>query len=217
MTSQQENPVKNKKTFYHLVLDHSGSMSDCWPQTMSGLQDQFKKVKDLQQAHPDQEFYISLCIFDNVIEFPLPVTPANMVQVNFLDGIQPRSNTALLDAIGDSIRHIELHAGNLLDRKEASVVMVVLTDGQENASRRYSGSMIRREMDRLQATDLWSFSFLGADFDITATAEAFNAGAHSAMNFSKANMSRAFVELENKMEEYVSEKRSGNIKKEFLQ
>jgi hypothetical protein len=216
MKNQQENPLKNRKTFYHLVLDRSGSMSNCWPQTMSGLQDQIKKVKDLQQEHPEQEFFLSCCIFDNVIEFPLPVTPAAAVQAHFLNGIQPRANTALLDAIGDSIRHIELHAGNLLDRKEASVVMVILTDGQENASIRYSGNMIRREMDRLQASDLWSFSYLGADFDITATAEEFNAGANSTMNFSKANMRMAFMELESKMDQYVSEKKSGNIKKEFL-
>ncbi len=216
MQNQSENPIQNKKTFYHLILDRSGSMSDCWPQTMSGLRDQFKKVRDLQRQHPEQEFYISLCIFDNVIEFPLPVTSANGNFEHLLHGIQPRSNTALFDAIGDSIRHIELHAGTLLDRKEASVVVVILTDGHENASRRYSAEMIRREMDRLQNTDLWSFSFLGADFDITATAQAFNAGAHSTMNFSKANMNFAFQSLEDKMSEYASEKSMGNIKKEFL-
>jgi hypothetical protein len=36
------------------------------------------------------------------------------------------------------------------------------------------------------------------------------------MNFSKANMRMAFMELESKMDQYVSEKKSGNIKKEFL-
>lgn len=216
MENQQEKAIQNKKTYYHLILDRSGSMTNCWPQTMSGLKDQLKKVSDLQQAHPEQQFFTSLCIFDDVIEFPLPVSPARGQYLNLLDGIQPRANTALFDAIGDSIRHIELHAGNDLERKEASVIVVVLTDGQENASCRYSPSMIRREMDRLQASDLWSFSFLGADFDVTATAEAFNAGANSTMNFSKANMRNAFMELESKFDEYVSEKKSGNIKKEFL-
>lgn len=208
--------MKNRKTFYHLVLDRSGSMSNCWPRTMSGLHDQLKKVRDLQLENPDQEFFISLCIFDDVIEFPIPVTPASAVRADIINGIQPRANTALFDAIGDSIRHLEFHAGSLLERKEASVVVVILTDGYENASRRYSADMIRREMDRLQASDLWSFSFLGADFDITGVARDFNAGAHSSMNFSKSNMGAAFMELEIKMEQYVAEKRGGNIKKEFL-
>lgn len=216
MKNKNENSIQNRKTFYHLILDRSGSMSNCWPQTMSGLLDQFQKVKNLQSEHPEQEFYISLCIFDNVIEFPLPVSPAGGTYQHLFAGIQPRSNTALFDAIGDSIRHIEFHASQFLDRKEASVVVVVLTDGYENASTRYSAQMIRREMDRLQATDLWSFSFLGADFDITATAEAFNAGANSSMNFSKDQMGQAFMALSTKMEEYVMEKRGGNIKKEFL-
>lgn len=209
--------MKNKKTFYHMVLDRSGSMADCWTQTMSGLQDQFRKVRSLQQEHPEQEFYISLCIFDNIIEFPVPVTPAVADFSHLLAGIQPRANTALFDAIGDSIRHIERHAAHFIDRGEASVVMVILTDGHENASERYTREMIRREMDRLQATDLWSFSFLGADFDITSTASSFNAGAHSAMNFQKGNMKMAFTALEDKFMEYADMKKAGNIKKEFLQ
>jgi hypothetical protein len=215
-TEASGNSHQNKKTFYHLILDRSGSMADCWTQTMSGLQDQFMKVRDLQQKHPDQEFFISLCIFDNIIEFPVPVSPASGNYLHLIRGVEPRSNTALFDAIGDSIRHLEFHAGNLLTRKEASVIVVVLTDGQENASRRYSAEMIRREIDRLQATDLWTFSFLGADFDITETAAAFNAGANSSMNFSKANMSFAFDSLSSKMHEYAAEKQVGHIKKEFL-
>jgi hypothetical protein len=58
MYDQNQNRVVNRKTFYHLILDRSGSMSDCWTQTMSGLQDQFRKVRDLQIQHPEQEFYI---------------------------------------------------------------------------------------------------------------------------------------------------------------
>lgn len=208
--------IQNKKTFYHIILDRSGSMSNCWKQTMSGLQDQFTKVFQLQQQFPTQEFYVSLCIFDNVIEFPVPVSPAYGNYYNSFRGILPRSNTALFDAIGDSIRHLEFHAGNFLDRNEASVIVVVLTDGHENASTRYSAQMIRREMDRLQATDLWTFSFLGADFDITETAAAFNAGAKSTMNFSKAQIHLAFDELECKIADYAMEKEQGNIKKEFL-
>ncbi len=216
MQTENQKNTANKKTYYHLILDRSGSMADCWPQTMSGLKDQFKKVQDLQIKHPGQEFYISLCIFDNIIEFPVPVSPAMGHYEHLFRHIEPRSNTALFDAIGDSIRHLEFHAGSLLEQKLASVVMVVLTDGQENASIRYSGDMIRREMDRLQATDLWSFSFLGADFDITETAAAFNAGEKSTMNVQNEKMSQAFHHLSMKMDHYIIEKEAGKVKKEFL-
>jgi hypothetical protein len=217
MNNENQHSPLNKKTYYHLILDRSGSMSDCWNETMSGLHNQFQKIRTLQEQNPDQEIFVSLCIFDNVIEFPIAVIPArfaNFQQV--LHHIHPRSNTALFDAVGDSIRHMEFHAGADLERNEASVIVVVLTDGQENASTRYSAAMIRREIQRLEANGLWTFSFIGADFDITRTAESFQAGAHSAMNFSKANIDMAFETMNDKMHDYMEMKKQGFVKKEFL-
>jgi hypothetical protein len=216
MKNKAEKTPANKKTYYHLILDRSGSMSNCWNQTMSGLQNQFQTIRNLQQENPDQEIFVSVCIFDDVIEFIVPVSPANGDYSHLLRGVQPRSNTALFDAIGDSIRHIELHGGRFIEEKEASVVMVILTDGYENASRRYSGPMIRREIERLRATDLWSFTFLGADFDVTSTADEFNAGAFASMNFSKQNIAQAFQEVDSKMAEYLLEKKEGKTKKDLL-
>jgi len=110
-----------------------------------------------------------------------------------------------------------MHAGEMLDNNEASVVMVILTDGHENSSSRYSSDMIRREMDRLRATDLWSFAFIGADFDITATANNFNMSANSRINVSKDNMHETFNLIDEKMHEYVALKKVGSIKKDFFQ
>ena len=192
-------------------------MGDCWPATIQGLRSQFSNIRNLKIENPDQEFYSALCVFDSVTEFPKPLSPAGPNDEQYFAEISPRGDTALFDAIGDSIRHIERHAGEMLDRNEASVVMVILTDGHENSSSRYSSDMIRREMDRLRATDLWSFAFIGADFDITATANNFNMSVNSRMNISKDNMCETFNLIDEKMHEYVALKKAGSIKKDFFQ
>jgi len=217
MENQNSNPMQNRKTIYQFVLDRSGSMGDCWPATIQGLRSQFSNIRNLKIENPDQEFYSALCVFDSVIEFPKPLSPAGPNDEQYFAGILPRGGTALFDAIGDSIRHIEMHSGEMLDNNEASVVMVILTDGHENSSSRYSSDMIRREMDRLRATDLWSFAFIGADFDITATANNFNMSANSRMNVSKDNMHETFNLIDEKMHEYVALKKVGSIKKDFFQ
>ena len=211
-----ERSLKNRKTFFHFVLDRSGSMADCWIPTMSGLEEQFSMVRHLQMKHPDQEFYISLCMFDNIIEFPVPVSPGAGMYQHLYQNVQPRANTALFDAVGDSIRQMEFHAGALLSRGEASVVMVVLTDGMENASVRYSGQMIGAEILRLEATGLWSFSFLGADFDITQMASELNVKQQSTMVFEKKKVVASLRRVSEAMCDYAEEKSAGNLKKDLL-
>ena len=111
---------------------------------------------------------------------------------------------------------MELAAGKDLAKEEASVVVVVLTDGQENASSRFSGQMIREKMDALQASGLWNFVFIGADFDITATAGYFKAHTDNRMNVSKEDIGSAFSRVNQSMASYISDKKDGKINKTFL-
>ncbi len=208
--------MKNKKTYYHLVLDRSGSMENCWSQTMVGLRNQLNNIREMAATLPDQEIFISLCIFDDKIEFPGGIVKAGQENYNLLDSVKPRGSTALYDAIGDSIRQIEFAAATQIAQGEASVVMVILTDGFENASTRYNADRIRIEMDRLRATDLWSFAFIGVDFDITSTATAFNADAESFMNGSKTDMAMNFDRTQAQLQIYMEEKQRGKIKKSFF-
>jgi hypothetical protein len=206
----------NKKTYYHLVLDRSGSMSSCWNETLNGWSDQHVKIQQLARENPDQEIYVSVCLFDNKIEFPGGIVRAGKDSIPSLEQVAPRGSTALFDAIGSSIEKLEFCAGNEISAGQASVVMVVLTDGYENASSRFNGRMIREQMDRLQATELWNFVFIGADFDITATAGYFNAHSDNQMNVSKNDIGSAFNRVNKSMATYITDKKEGKINKTFF-
>lgn len=206
----------NKKTYYHLVLDRSGSMSSCWNATLNGWSDQIVRITQTAREHPEQEILASVCVFDNCIDFPGGIVRVGAGDIPSLEHIYPRGSTALFDAIGSSIEKLELAAGKDLAKEEASVVVVVLTDGQENASSRFSGQMIREKMDALQASGLWNFVFIGADFDITATAGYFKAHTDNRMNVSKEDIGSAFSRVNQSMASYISDKKDGKINKTFL-
>ncbi len=60
--------MKNTKTLYHFVLDKSGSMSDCIEATITGFNSQLETIRELQSEFPEQEFVMSLTIFDSQVE-----------------------------------------------------------------------------------------------------------------------------------------------------
>ena len=73
--------------------------------------------------------------------------------------------TALLDAIGGAIKHIDLVQGILPREYRAdSVLFVITTDGMENASRNYSLRKVRHMIERHQEMG-WEFLFIGANID----------------------------------------------------
>ena len=130
--------MKNKKTLYHFVLDKSGSMSNCKETTIEGFNNQLKTIEQLQKEFPEQEFEVSLTVFDNEVETLYSHVSINQFRPLTSNMYHPNGGTALLDAIGISINEIRIKNESLILDNEMSVVMVILTDGMENASRQFS-------------------------------------------------------------------------------
>ena len=207
----------NKKTYYHFVLDRSGSMKSCWNDTLNGWSDQIVKINKIANEHPDQEIYLSMCIFDDKIEFSGGIIKMQEgTSLPSIENVVPRGSTALFDAIGESIKKLDFVVSNEIKNNEASVIMVILTDGYENASRKFTSVEIKKEMDKLRETELWNFVFIGADFDITETAGYFNADASNRRNVSKNNMSSVYNDLQSGFEKYIALKKKGRINRRFF-
>lgn len=207
----------NKKTYYHFVLDRSGSMKSCWNDTLNGWSDQIVKINKTANENPDQEIYLSLCVFDDKIEFPGGIV--KMLEGSSLPSIEnitPRGSTALFDAIGESIKKLDFVVTNEIVNNEASVIMVILTDGYENASKNFSSDEIKKEMDKLRETGLWNFVFIGADFDITSTAGYFNADERNRRNVSKDNMNAAYQDVQKSFDNYIALKKKGRVNRNFF-
>lgn len=205
----------NNKTYYHLILDRSGSMADCWETTLRGFATQLNGIKQAADANPDQEIMFSTCIFNHSLEFPGGISPISTGAFPSIEHVFPSGNTALYDAIGESINRLEFAAGMELAERKASVVMVILTDGQENSSTRFDQAAIRRMMDKTRETGLWSYSFIGADFDINEIADKLDVGVHGRKNIAKGAIKTQFAVYNKSFESYLHRKKKGTIDRDF--
>ena len=161
------------------VLDRSGSMQPLVEQTISA----FNQFLAAQQALPGQARF-TLVLFDDMIETPIDAFP--VAEVLPLDSrhYTPGGCTALLDAIGHTIDTLGQRLSETPEPdRPGKVIVAILTDGEENASRRFSVRDINERIRRQRETYSWEFLFLGANQDAIASAARMGIQAHNSATF----------------------------------
>jgi uncharacterized protein YegL len=208
--------MKNKKTYYLLILDRSGSMQDCAGETISGFNEQIQMISDLQKRHPEQEFRVSLTVFNHMVEHAFETVDIHHVKELSHHNYIPGGSTALLDAIGGSVIRLKHAINDEIERDEATAVVVILTDGYENASKEFSFERVSKMIKELEKSDSWTFSFLGTMYDSIETANKMNIRSENSVIYDKKFMHETYKNLATSMEEYIDAKSEGRKKKDFL-
>jgi len=208
--------MQNKTTYYQFILDASGSMSNCRHETLQNLNLHLKTIQNLQIEFPEQTFKVSLTLFNTRLsqkwqyKSPLDIPPLTLNDYN------TEGSTALLDAIGTQIHEIQHKFGEQMESDEATVVMVILTDGEENSSRFYDFPIISKTIKRLEKTGKWTFTFLGTDIDAFHVGEMLSIKRENTMQFDKREMGRTFNHLNNSLKNYSYNKQMGHLNDDFL-
>ncbi len=170
---------RNDLTELVFILDRSGSMSGLEEDTIGG----FNSLIENQRSVPGRAL-VSTVLFDHVSEVLHDRVPLEEVPPMTRAEYTARGTTALIDAIGQSIRHIgNIHKYARPEDVPAHTLFVITTDGMENASRRYTADEVRRMVERQKERYGWEFIFLGANIDAVQTARHFGIGANRAVNY----------------------------------
>jgi hypothetical protein len=159
------------------LLDRSGSMETCWDDTIGGFNAFVNEQKPLGGT-------LSLIQFDHEILVSYEPTPIDKVQPLSRATFKPRGSTALLDAIGKTIKGAQ----------GSTPTVIIFTDGQENASQEYTKSHIRDLIDQ-KTKDGWTFVYLGANQDSFAEAGSLGIAANRTMNYDVRDTPSAFARL----------------------
>ena len=208
--------MKNKTTLYHFIVDQSGSMGGMEQQAIEGFNTQLEKIQDLEKTMPEQKFLCSLTFFNSEVQDVLKNEPVKQIELLSNNNYRPGGMTALLDAVGGSIDRIQKQFGQELENDKISIVMVIITDGYENASKYFTYHMVAQKIAKLDETGKWTFSYLGADFDAIHTSKMMNIRKENLMNFRKKQYSGMMDDLSDSIGVYAEEKRKGNLKRDIL-
>lgn len=161
------------------VLDRSGSMEPLVAETIAGF-NQF--LRD-QQAMPGITRF-TLVLFDNIIETPIDAVPVAEVVALNESTYTTRGCTALLDAIGSTIDSVGTRLASTPEAdRPGKVIIAILTDGEENASRRFTIADINQRITHQREAYQWEFLFLGANQDAIATASRMGIAAINTATF----------------------------------
>jgi len=132
-----------------ILLDRSGSMSSMWNEALGGINGYVSGLRDAK---------VTLAIFDTVSYDVIRNTISeNWVNVTSQE-IQPRGGTPLLDAAGRIL-------WSAIDSKADRAVIVVVTDGEENSSKKFNAKEIKELTNKVDNELDYEIVFLGANFD----------------------------------------------------
>lgn len=150
----------NDRSHISVILDRTGSMQDIRSDIVGG----YNAFLAAQKDGPGKAT-LSLVQFDSQDPYEVLHAYADLTAVSplSLDQYVPRASTPLYDAMGRGILDLEAWLASRPDaERPAKVIFVVVTDGQENASREFDRARVNRLVEAKKQLG-WDFVFLSAD------------------------------------------------------
>ncbi|HEY3413022.1 MAG TPA: vWA domain-containing protein [Armatimonadota bacterium] len=155
------------KNYVAIVLDESGSMDAMRREAIDAFNEQADAIRT---AAADQDTRVSLVKFNTVVPNPVywnePV--GSLARLTARDYC-PTGLTAMLDAVGLTIDRLK----TMKDAGEdhVSFLVIVISDGYENNSKRFTYPQIAKRIGDLQKTDRWTFVYLGSNQDLSVISQ----------------------------------------------
>jgi Mg-chelatase subunit ChlD len=213
------NGNSTSRTRIALVLDRSGSMSSIQEPARDAFNEAISRVQSdaANGAGAGMQTTLSVVTFNHQIEDVLLNAAVDKVRPLGRTDYQPDGMTALFDATGHAIDVLD-KAGPLGKRDAALVI--VISDGHENASQRVSQKDLVERMQKLEATEQWTFSFLMANVDITKLSDQMGTEAsnYAAWDADAAGAVDMKAKLAKGVSDYMVDRRVGvRSKKEFFE
>ena len=155
------------KTRIAILLDSSGSMSYIQREAVDMFNEQVRAIK---KGAAEVDTKVSLVTFASNANPPLFFNQdvASLKELDY-NQYQPEGGTAMYDAIGQTIE--SLKALPEANDETTSFLVVIISDGQENASKKFNASQIAEQVKSLQDGKRWTFSYLGANQDLTKVSQ----------------------------------------------
>lgn len=165
-----------KTTKVALVLDKSGSMGIVKHDAINGFNQAIEEIQ--RESDSGGETLVSLITFNHQIDLKYKNLPVEEITLLSDRSYAPSGSTALRDAVGEAIAVI-----GPLNSKEDAALVIVVTDGYENASRNWTQNDLAEKIQELEDTGQWTFTFMCANLDPKVVENEFNVAAGNVSQF----------------------------------
>jgi len=154
-----------------IILDESGSMNCIKDFIMKGFNEIVQNLKALETKFSEQEHFITFITFNGLrtrlVHFVEPVSELQEIDST---SYHPDASTPLYDAMGYGLNLLRT---KLQNKDQCSVLVTILTDGEENASTEYSREAIRSLVNELKQAN-WLIKYIGTDHDVQEVANSLS-------------------------------------------
>lgn len=197
----------DKLTEIACIVDQSGSMYSVKRDAIGG----FNQFLD-EQRECDGRVRLTLTLFSHRVENVWTSLPIERARGLTDEIYQPDGMTALMDAVGETIEQLEQRFEER-ERGPDHVLVLILTDGRENASRSYRREQVADMIDRRETERDWEFVFWGATIDATRIAGKMSIDASNVSQFEVTGdgLEDAFGEMSRLTQEF----RESGLDEEF--
>ncbi|WP_314655297.1 VWA domain-containing protein [uncultured Selenomonas sp.] len=159
-----------------MILDKSGSMHGLEADTIGGFNAMIEKEKKL-----GIDVRVTTVLFNDKMDRLYEHREIRSVRPLTERTYETGGTTALLDAVGDTILHME--QSGAADRQGTKVIVVIITDGMENASTEFTKAKVKELISDKQEKAGWDFIYLGANIDAAEEADAIGVRKANAVTY----------------------------------
>lgn len=166
------------------LLDRSGSMDAMRKQAVDGFNNYLDNIK------AEAGLQLAFCQFDSTNRHEVVRTFTPVSEFPQLTRIEPRGGTPLYDAIALNIEWVEQQRatpGMFADEQKPPVLLVIMTDGQENASANITTVGALNALIKAKEADGFTFIYLGVEKEAWSQFNAMFAGTASASNVKRSS------------------------------
>jgi len=196
-------PTQKSELSAYILLDRTGSMQDQWAEALSSVNAYAKGLSEKDPYDAQDKAInadVTLAAFDSQgsLNFDLirRNQPSNQWKIVTDKDVTPRGSTPLFDAIGRLVALAES------DHPEKAI-LVIMTDGEENASREWRAADTKIALDRIKSKG-WEVVFLGADFARFDDAQALGMASSKTMGVKREALESTMKDLAKKSRQYLS-------------
>jgi len=170
--------TKEKETTIYVLIDRSGSMWSIRDDVIGGfntfLAEQQKLPEKCRMTYVQFDTYYDRVFHDQDIQRVKPLDEESFI---------PRGSTALLDAWGKAMSSLQEDLNKLSEGQQPeNIIFIVITDGQENASREFTREKLFSMVDE-KTKQGWKFTFLAANQDAVAVGRQYGVSDNSCLSY----------------------------------